>query len=105
MKFVASRELRINPGAVWKLLRQEKDLVITAKGKPVGVLTHAEEDRLEDVLAALRQGRAQAAVAAIRRDAVTRGLHRLPAKRIQDVIDRTRRAGRGGPKAGRKASD
>ena len=104
MKFVASRELRINPGAVWKLLRQEKDLVITANGTPVGVLTHAEEDRLEDVLAALRQGRAQAAVAAIRRDAVARGLHRLPATRIQAVIDRTRRGGGSGRKAGREAS-
>lgn len=98
MKFVASRELRINPGAVWKLLRQEKDLVITANGKPVGVLTHAEEDVLEDVLAALRQGRAQAAVAAIRRDAVSRGLHRLADGRLQVTIERTRRAGRGGRK-------
>ncbi len=38
MKFVSSRELRINPGAVWHLLRQEKDLVITSNGKPVAVL-------------------------------------------------------------------
>jgi hypothetical protein len=27
MKFVSSRELRINPGVVWKKLDQEKDLV------------------------------------------------------------------------------
>jgi hypothetical protein len=43
-------------------------------------------------------------VAAIRRDAVARGLHRLPATRIQAVIDRTRRGGGSGRKAGREAS-
>jgi hypothetical protein len=26
MKFISSRELRINPGAVWKRLREEKVL-------------------------------------------------------------------------------
>ncbi len=99
MKFVSSRELRINPGAVWKLLRQEKDLVITSNGKPVGVLTHAEEGNLEYVLATLRQGRAQAAVAALQRTSVARGLDQWSEKRIQTIIDKTRRARRGVRKA------
>lgn len=45
MKFVSSRELRINPGAVWKRLRQEQDLVITANGKPRAVLTFSSYSR------------------------------------------------------------
>ena len=49
MKFVPTRALRISPGEVWRLLRQERDLVITSNGKPVGVLTLADEDSLEDV--------------------------------------------------------
>jgi prevent-host-death family protein len=99
MKFVSSRELRINPGAVWKLLRQEKDLVITSNGKPVGVLTHAEEGNLEHVLATLRQGRAQAAIAALQRASVARGLDRWSEGRIQTIIDKTRRARRGSRRA------
>ena len=97
MKFLSSRELRINPGTVWKRLRQEQDLVVTSNGKPVAVLTLAEEDNLEDVLATLRQGRAQAAVAHLRQTAVTRGLDALTdetIETIQDVIRKTRREGR-----------
>ena len=91
MKFVAARVLRINPGEVWRLLRQERDLVITSNGRPVGVLTRADEDSLEDVLATLRQGRAQAALAEIRRASVRRGLDRPPQRRVQEIVEKTRK--------------
>jgi PHD/YefM family antitoxin component YafN of YafNO toxin-antitoxin module len=91
MKFVPARALRINAGEIWKLLRQERDLVITSNGKPVGVLTLADEDSLEDVLATLRQGRAQAALAGIRRAAVVRGLDRLTQRRVQEVVEKARK--------------
>ena len=91
MKFVAARVLRINPGEVWRLLRQERDLVITSNGRPVGVLTLADEDSLEDVLATLRQGRAQAALAEIRRVAAGRGLDRLTPRRVQEIVEKTRK--------------
>ena len=90
MRFVSSRELRIRPGAVWTLLRRERDLVITTNGKPVGVLTAADEERLEDILATLRQGRAQAAVADLRRDAVRRGLTRISDTQIEAIIGKAR---------------
>jgi hypothetical protein len=96
MKFISSRELRINPGAVWKLLRENRDLVITSNGKPVGVLTFVEEDSLEEVLATLRQGRAQSAATNIRQAAVAKGLDKLTDKRIQDIVRKSRRVG---PKA------
>jgi prevent-host-death family protein len=92
MKFVSSRELRINPGAVWKKLNQEKDLVITSNGRPVGVLTLANEDSLEDVLSSLRAGRAQRAALALRRIAVARGLNKWSERKIQNVIRKARRA-------------
>ena len=94
MKFVASRELRINPGAVWTLLRDEKDLVVTSSGKPVGILTIADENSLEDVLATLRQGRAQAAVAQLRRHAAARGIDRLSEAAAEEIIGKARRASR-----------
>jgi len=94
MKFVPTRALRINPGEVWRLLRQERDLVITSNGKPVGVLTLADEDSLEDVLATLRQGRAQAGLAGIRRTAVARGLDRLTPRRVQEIVEKARKVRR-----------
>jgi len=96
MKFVPTRALRINPGEVWRLLRQERDLVITSNGKPVGVLTLADEDSLEDVLATLRQGRAQAALAGIRHIAVARGLDRLTQRRVQEIVEKARKVRRPG---------
>lgn len=102
MKFVASRELRINPGAVWSLLRKEQDVIITSNGKPIGILTAADEDSLEEVLAILRQGRAQTAVAKIRRTAVARGLDTITDGRVDAIISTTRRASRQRVAAGRR---
>jgi hypothetical protein len=90
MKFVSSRELRISPGAVWKKLEQENDLVITSNGRPIGVLTAANEESLEDVLASLRAGRAQRAALNLRRTAVARGLNKWSQKDIENVIRKTR---------------
>lgn len=94
MKFLSSRELRINPGAVWKRLRKEQDLVITSSGKPVGILTFADEDSLEETLTILRQGRAQAAAAHLRHAAVERGLDAMSDETIQEVVKKTRRSKR-----------
>ena len=102
MKFVSSRELRISPGTVWKKLDQEKDLVITSNGRPIGVLTLANEDSLEDVLASLRAGRAQYAVVSMRRSAVARGLNKWSDKDIQDVIRKGRQANRKVAAGGRR---
>lgn len=102
MKFVSSRELRISPGTVWKKLDQEKDLVITSNGRPIGVLTLANEDSLEDVLASLRAGRAQRAALNLRRAALARGLDKWSDKDIQDVIRKGRQANRKFAAGGRR---
>jgi len=94
MKFVSSRELRIKPGAVWTLLAQEKDLVITSNGKPVGILTFADEDSLEDVLTTLRQGRAQKAAMEVREAAVARHLDELTDETIDKIVRKSRNHGR-----------
>lgn len=90
MKFVSSRELRINPGSVWRKLEQEKDLVVTSNGRPIAVLTVANEDSLEDVLASLRAGRAQRAALNMRRGAVARGLNKWSYRDVENVIRKAR---------------
>ena len=102
MKFVSSRELRISPRAVWTKLEKEKDLVITSNGRPIGVLTLANEDSLEDVLGSLRAGRAQRAVLTLRRAAVALGLNKWSDKDIQDVIRKGRQANRKFAAGGRR---
>ena len=102
MKFVSSRELRISPGTVWRKLDQEKDLVVTSNGRPIGVLTLANEDILEDVLTSLRAGRAQRAAFILRRAAVARDLNKWSDKDIQDVIRKGRQSKRRVAAGGRR---
>jgi PHD/YefM family antitoxin component YafN of YafNO toxin-antitoxin module len=96
VKFVSTSDLRINPAAVCKRLREQKDLVIISNEKPVGVLTYADEDSLEDVLTILRQGRALSARARIRQGATEKGLDRLSDHDIKTIIQRTRATRRKG---------
>ncbi len=39
MKFLPSRELRLRPGRVWKDLKKAREMVVTANGRPVALLT------------------------------------------------------------------
>ena len=55
MKCVSVRELRSRSAAVWRSLAREKDLVVTAKGKPIAVLSATTTSTLKAPLAALRQ--------------------------------------------------
>ncbi len=86
MHFVTIRELRIRPGEVWKRLEAEQDLVLTSNGKPIALLTDIDEDRLEETLTALRQARAQAAIARIHRIAVEKGLDKISDEEIHEEI-------------------
>ena len=39
MRFVSVRDLRGNSAQVWRLLADEKEMVITSNGKPVAILS------------------------------------------------------------------
>ena len=51
MKFVNTRELRLNASRLLKLLRTE-DLIVTTRGRPAAALTYLDEDLLEDFILA-----------------------------------------------------
>jgi PHD/YefM family antitoxin component YafN of YafNO toxin-antitoxin module len=89
MKFVSTREFRNRPGRVRALARKD-DLVLTAKGKPIGILVGVEADELEETAQAIRQARAQRALSRMRRQAARRGLDRLPASAVEAEIRATR---------------
>jgi len=100
MKFLSVREIRNRPGAVWKRLAEE-DLVLTANGKPRGLLIGlGEEEDLEVTLETLRRARAEVAVSRMRRRAAEAGLDRLGPDEIDAEI-RAARAERRGVSAGR----
>ena len=85
MKFLSTRDLRNRPGYVRDLARGD-DLVLTANGKPIAMLLGVNEDELEETAQAIRQARAQLAVARMRKQAERRGLQRLPLSAINAEI-------------------
>ena len=50
MKFIPARELRINPGKIWKSLDPEEPLVVTSNGKPIALLCGIDAESLESTL-------------------------------------------------------
>jgi len=94
MKFVSVRELRLNPAKVWKLARQEKDLVVTANGRPVAILTGTDEESFEEEMEVIRRARALRALESLQAESVGRGTHLLSLKEIDSEI-RAARKGRG----------
>ncbi len=92
MEFVSVRELRSRSAAVWRSLAREKDIVVTSNGKPIAVLSATTASTLEASLAALRQARAQLAVAAMQRRALETGADRLTLEEVNAEIDAIRRS-------------
>ena len=91
MKFVSVRELRLKPGAVWKAAKIEKDLVITANGRPIAILTGVDESTFEEELVAIQRARALTALDRLHRKSVQKGTHAMSAEEIQVEIDEVRR--------------
>lgn len=74
MEFVSSREIRVNPKPVFERLEDEKEVVITSRGKPVALLLGVDGENLEDTVRAVRRARAELAVSRMRRNAADKGL-------------------------------
>lgn len=73
MKFISVRELRLKPGRVWDQLKDDEEIVITANGKPIALLTGIDEGALTEEVDALRRARALIALDRIQRDSVRQG--------------------------------
>src|SRR5687767_14805157 len=91
MRFIPVRELRNNSAQVWKRLRQEQDLIITSNGRPIAILNAVDEDNFEESLKAIRRARGLAALTAIQRDSVRRGLDKMTMAEIDAEIHKARR--------------
>jgi len=95
MKFVTIRELRSKTAAVRKDLEHEREIVLTANGRPFAVMTPVEPDTVEDEIRAIRSARAKAAMERIRTQAKADGLDKLTMNEIDTLIAEARRARRG----------
>lgn len=86
MDFINVRELRVQPGVVWKRLAEEGELVLTRHGKPFAILTGTTPAGLEQDLHDLRAARFGRALDAVRRSAADTGTDGLSMEEIDAVI-------------------
>ena len=91
MKFISVRDLRLKPGEVWKLAKQEKDLVITSNGRPIAILTGIDEESFEEELDIMQRARALKALDTIHKNSVRKGTHRITDQEIQLEIATVRK--------------
>lgn len=90
MKFVPVREFRLHPGSIWRRLKIDQEMVLTSRGRPVGLLTPLDESSFEQTVRVWRQAKGMAALAALQRQAKQKGLDRLTPAQIQAEIRRIR---------------
>ncbi|OQY51288.1 MAG: hypothetical protein B6240_00030 [Desulfobacteraceae bacterium 4572_87] len=91
MKFVTVRDLRLTPGKVWALAKEEKWIVLTANGRPMAILTGVDEDSLEEDLYAIERAQALVALDRIHHDSLKKGTDRISEKEIEHEINSVRR--------------
>jgi len=94
LKFFSARELRNTPGALWRALRRNDTVALTANGVPKALVIGVEDGDLERALDVARRVRAQLAASHMREAARQRGLDRLPPGDLDAEIDAVRSARR-----------
>jgi antitoxin (DNA-binding transcriptional repressor) of toxin-antitoxin stability system len=91
MKFIASREFRVNTAHVFRDLKKEQTLVVTNHGQPVALVVPTSGENLEQdfkMLASLRFGQA---VRAIQAQSVKNGTDKMTMEEINAEIEAARR--------------
>lgn len=94
MKFITIRDLRSNTAQLRKDLQTDREIVVTANGRPFAVMTRVDPDTVEDEVLAIRRARAQGALSHIRAKAKQDGLDGMTMDEINAVIAKARRTRR-----------
>jgi prevent-host-death family protein len=90
VKFVSSREIRVNPRPVFEAAEEGDEVVITSRGKPVALLLGISGEDLDETVRLVRRARAQAAVSRMRKAAAREGADSMSREEIEEEISATR---------------
>lgn len=91
MKFITIRDLRSDTARLRRELQADREIVVTANGRPFALMTRVGPDNVEDEILAIRRARAHAALSRIRAKAKTDGLDRLTMDQVDAIIGEARR--------------
>ncbi len=90
MRFIQIRDLR--PAKIWEQLADEREMVITAQGKPIAILSSVSDADWEETLAAFRRVRAIQAVDDLQNQSVENGLNKMDLKEVNREIQAVRKS-------------
>ena len=90
MRFVSSREIRVNPRPVFQAAEEGDEVVITSRGKPVALLLGISGEDLDETVRFVRRARAQAAVSRMRKAAAREGSESMSREEIEKEISAAR---------------
>lgn len=91
MKFITVRDLRSRTAAIRKELAVERDMVVTANGRPFAILAAVQPDSVEDDLLAIRTAKALRAMDRMQALSKARGMDKMTMDEIDALIARVRR--------------
>lgn len=95
MKFTTIRGLRSNTASLRANFETDRELVVTANGRPFAIMTRVEPDRVEEEILAIRRARAHGALNRIRAKGKADGLDRMTTDEIEAIVAKARRERRG----------
>ena len=90
MRFISITDLQ--PSRVWEQLADEREMVITAQGKPIAILSYVSDANWEETLAAFRRGRATQAVDELQNQSVENGLDKMDLEEVNREIQAVRKS-------------
>ncbi|MDM8536107.1 PIN domain-containing protein [Desulfobacterales bacterium HSG17] len=99
MRFISTKDLGFTLENIWEVTKQKQDIIITAEGRPIAILTGINEDTLAEELEALKRARAMNALDMIHKDSVIKGNCNIISEDIQAEIDLVRKERSKGIKA------
>ncbi len=94
MEFVSARELRLDPKGVWKRIKRQSMGIVTINGQPSFLLTKLNPEELEEIIYIQNRIQAELALAHMRDQAAHKGLDKFTPEEIDEIIKKTRRAGK-----------
>ncbi len=90
MKFVTIREFRNNTAAIRRELQTEREIILTANGRPFAMMTRVSPDTVEEEVVALRRARARILFDQVAAQAKAAGMDKWTMKEIDALIAKAR---------------
>ena len=88
MRFIQITDLQLSE--IWEQLADEREMVITAQGKPIAILSYVSDANWEETLTAFRRVRATQAVDELQKQSVENGLDKMDLEEVNREIQAAR---------------